>query len=153
MCTFIVWTLFNVFALSVLLHEIVLQWVCFCCDKIWKKCFQFAQLHTVSILEETNQVNLGSSATSACAWPAISCLMKTFVCFRTLVSGQAVDTCCQELNGTPPSSWDMRSGGSYINTASWPGSLTPGAAHVFSAPLWPRDRADLQMSQVSLAER
>lgn len=39
------------------------------------------------------------------------CLMKTFGHCRTLVSGQAVDTCCQELNGTPPSSRDIRSEG------------------------------------------
>lgn len=31
---------------------------------------------------------------------------------------------------------DIRSGGSYINTASWPPSLTPGAPHV-SSVLWP----------------
>lgn len=39
------------------------------------------------------------------------CLMKTFGHCWTLVSGQAVDTCCQELNGTPPSSRDRRSEG------------------------------------------
>lgn len=62
------------------------------------------------------------------------CLMKTFGHCRTLVSGQCVDTCCQELNGTTPSSRDMRSGGSYINTASWPRSLTPGAPRVSCVP-------------------
>lgn len=83
------------------------------------------------------------------------CLMKTFGHCRTLVSGQAVDTCCQELNGTPPSSRDMGSGGSYINTASWPPSLTPGAPHVSSVP-WPsgpRDSAELHVLQVSFTER
>lgn len=39
------------------------------------------------------------------------CLMKTFGHCWTLVSGQAVDTCCQELNGTPPCSRDRRSEG------------------------------------------
>ena len=48
------------------------------------------------------------------------CLMKTFDHRGTLVSGQPVDACCQEVNGIPPSSRDTRSGGSYINIASWP---------------------------------
>lgn len=83
------------------------------------------------------------------------CLMKTFGHCRTLVSGQAVDTCCQELNGTPPSSRDLRSGGSYINTASWPPFLTPGAPHVSSVP-WPsgqRHSTELHSLQVSFTER
>lgn len=37
--------------------------------------------------------------------------MKTFGNCETLVSGQAVDTCCWELNGTPPFSRDTRSEG------------------------------------------
>lgn len=83
------------------------------------------------------------------------CAMKTFGHCRTLVSGQAVDTCCQELNGIPPSSRDIRSGGSYINTAPWPPSLTPGAPQVSSVP-WPsgpRDLAELHMLQVSFTEK
>ncbi|KAI4814216.1 hypothetical protein KUCAC02_003419, partial [Chaenocephalus aceratus] len=38
-------------------------------------------------------------------------LTKTFGHCRTLLLGQAVDTCCQELNGTRPSSRDMRATG------------------------------------------
>lgn len=87
--------------------------------------------------------------------PRRRCPMKTFDRCRTLVSGQAVDTRCQELNGTQPSSRDIRSGGSYINTASWPPLLTPGAPHVSFLP-WPsrpRHSAELHMLQVSLTER
>lgn len=55
----------------------------------------------------------------------------------------------------PPSSRDIRSGGSYINTASWPPSLTPRAPLVSSVP-WPSEpwnSAELHMLQVSFTER
>lgn len=79
------------------------------------------------------------------------CSMRTFGHCRTLISGQSVDTCCQDLNGTLPSSRDVRSGGDYINTASWPPSSTPGAPHVSSLP-WlsgSHDSVELHMLQVS----
>lgn len=47
---------------------------------------------------------------SVVSWDSL-CLMKTFGHCRTLVLGQPVDTWCQELNGTPPSSGETRSEG------------------------------------------
>lgn len=67
------------------------------------------------------------------------CVVVTFGHCKTLVSGHALDTCCQEQNDTHCSSEDIRSGGSYINTASWPHSLTPGEPNDFALPCWLRE--------------